>query len=89
MSGGCCPPHAELLGCGGTAARLARERRSVYIAILGEGLTSRSALRKGVARSALKNLKNCSRRIADLLGAKDLSLNGLPITGSTRCLYWT
>ena len=32
-------PDDELLGCGGTAARLAKEGHSVYMAILGEGLT--------------------------------------------------
>ena len=71
-------PDDELLGCGGTAARLAREGHSVYMAILGEGLTSRSARRENADSSALKNLKNCSQRVADLLGVKELSLHGLP-----------
>jgi N-acetylglucosamine malate deacetylase 1 len=39
-------PDDELLGCGGTAARLATEGHSVYMAILGEGLTSRVAHRR-------------------------------------------
>ena len=38
-------PDDELLGCGGTAARLAKEGHSVYMAILGEGITSRRAQR--------------------------------------------
>jgi LmbE family N-acetylglucosaminyl deacetylase len=71
-------PDDELLGCGGTAARLAREGHSVYMAILGEGITSRSARREAADESALKSLKQCSQRVADLLGVKQLSLHGLP-----------
>jgi LmbE family N-acetylglucosaminyl deacetylase len=71
-------PDDELLGCGGTAARLAREGHTVYMAILGEGLTSRTAQRADVAASALKDLSSCSQRVADLLGVKELSLHGLP-----------
>ena len=71
-------PDDELLGCGGTAARLAHEGHSVYMAILGEGITSRTAKREDADASALKGLKNCSQRVAELLGVKDLSLHGLP-----------
>jgi LmbE family N-acetylglucosaminyl deacetylase len=71
-------PDDELLGCGGTAARLAREGHSVYMAILGEGITSRSASREAADASALQSLKQCSHRVADLLGVKELSLHGLP-----------
>jgi len=71
-------PDDELLGCGGTAARLAKEGHSVFFAILGEGLTSRVVQRTDVAPSALKGLSSCSQRVADLLGVKELSLHGLP-----------
>jgi N-acetylglucosamine malate deacetylase 1 len=71
-------PDDELLGCGGTAARLAREGHSVYMAILGEGITSRFSNRADADASALNNLQACSRRVADLLGVKELSLHGLP-----------
>jgi LmbE family N-acetylglucosaminyl deacetylase len=71
-------PDDELLGCGGTAARLAREGHVVCMAILGEGLTSRTARRTDVSASALKDLGGCSRRVADLLGVKELTLHGLP-----------
>ncbi len=47
-------PDDELLGCGGTAARLAREGHSVYMAILGEGITSRHHRRESADPSALK-----------------------------------
>jgi LmbE family N-acetylglucosaminyl deacetylase len=71
-------PDDELLGCGGTAARLSREGHSVYMAILGEGITSRHTERGGADPENLKNLSECSQRVADLLGVKELSLHGLP-----------
>jgi LmbE family N-acetylglucosaminyl deacetylase len=71
-------PDDELLGCGGTAARLAREGHSVYMAILGEGITSRHAQRSSADPAELTGLHSCSQRVADLLGVKELSLHGLP-----------
>jgi len=71
-------PDDELLGCGGTAARLAREGHSVYMAILGEGITSRSARREVADAAAVRSLKQCSQRVSELLGVKELSLHGLP-----------
>lgn len=71
-------PDDELLGCGGTAARLAKEGHSVFVSILGEGITSRGATRAEANPQALKDLKQCSQKVADLLGVKELSLHGLP-----------
>jgi len=71
-------PDDELLGCGGTAARLAREGHSVYVAILGEGITSRHREREAADPAALKNLRACSQRATDLLGVKELFLHNLP-----------
>jgi len=71
-------PDDELLGCGGTTARLAREGHSVYVAILGEGITSRHAQRDNSDSEQLRHLRDCSQRVADLLGVKHLSLHGLP-----------
>lgn len=71
-------PDDELLGCGGTVARLAKEGHSVFIAILGEGITSRPVKREDADPTALRDLKKCSCRVADLLGVKELSMHGLP-----------
>jgi len=71
-------PDDELLGCGGTVARLARKGHSVYLSILGEGITSRHKERSGADPAAIQSLHACSRKVAELLGAKDLSLHGLP-----------
>ena len=71
-------PDDELLGCGGTAARLAGEGHSVYLSIVGEGITSRHPERMAADAAAIKSLHASSQRVADLLGAKELSLHGLP-----------
>jgi LmbE family N-acetylglucosaminyl deacetylase len=71
-------PDDEVLGCGATIARLAREGHEVYLAILGEGITSRHASREAGDPAEVKALRECSRRAAELLGAKDLFLYDLP-----------
>jgi LmbE family N-acetylglucosaminyl deacetylase len=71
-------PDDELLGCGGTIARMAKEGHDVYATILGEGITSRFGKREEAETSALNDLRQCSHRVAELLGVKELSLHGLP-----------
>lgn len=71
-------PDDELLGCGGTAARLSQEGHSVYLSILGEGITSRHKEREAADVGAIESLHTASQRVADLLGAKQLSLHDLP-----------
>ena len=70
-------PDDEVLGCGGTIARLAKENQ-VYIAILGEGVTSRYAQREQADPSIVQALRARSRQVAELLGAQDLSMYNLP-----------
>ena len=62
-------PDDEVLGCGGTIARLSQQGTPVYIAILGEGMTSRA---EEADASQLKKLHEDARRVAKLLGAADL-----------------
>lgn len=45
-------PDDEVLGCGGSIARLSREGNDVFIAILGEGITSRHAHRHEAEQAA-------------------------------------
>lgn len=71
-------PDDEVLGCGGTAARLARDGERVYLAILGEGMTSRQPSREDIDRRAVDRLHQCSHAVAHLLGARDLFMYGLP-----------
>lgn len=71
-------PDDEVLGCGGTIARLANEMENVYVAILGEGITSRYNQREQADAMALETLRNSSKRVSELLGAKELFLYDLP-----------
>lgn len=71
-------PDDEVLGCGGTMARLRAEGHDVKIAILGEGITSRYKSRECADPVALKHLHEHARKAADLLDVKDLFLYKLP-----------
>ena len=71
-------PDDEVLGCGGTIARLAQEGEDVFIAILGEGITSRFNRREQADASELENLHKCSKRVSKILGIKELFLYDLP-----------
>ena len=71
-------PDDEVLGCGGTMARLAQEGHSVFIAILGEGITSRYQQREHADHKSLQALKECSRDVANMLGAQELFLYDFP-----------
>jgi LmbE family N-acetylglucosaminyl deacetylase len=71
-------PDDEVLGCGGTIARLADEGEDVFLAILGEGITSRYADRGEADPGLITELKGASGRVAELLGARDLFMYDLP-----------
>jgi LmbE family N-acetylglucosaminyl deacetylase len=71
-------PDDEVLGCGATAARLVREGHHVSIAILAEGITSRSRTRGEGDSSQVETLREHARKAAKILGVKEVSLHGLP-----------
>jgi LmbE family N-acetylglucosaminyl deacetylase len=71
-------PDDEVLGCSGTIARLAQEGQDVYIAILGEGVSSRYEDRNQADQEQIKALHACGQQVAKLLGAKDLLMHNLP-----------
>jgi LmbE family N-acetylglucosaminyl deacetylase len=71
-------PDDEVLGCGGTVARLAREGREVHIAILGEGITSRFAQREHADPASVAHLHTHSHAAAEKLGAREVHLLNLP-----------
>jgi LmbE family N-acetylglucosaminyl deacetylase len=71
-------PDDEVLGCGGTMARLVREGASVHVAIMGEGVTSRYDDRHQGPSAALESLRQDARRAAAALGVRDLHFFGLP-----------
>jgi LmbE family N-acetylglucosaminyl deacetylase len=71
-------PDDEVLGCGGTIAKLAQKGHDVYIAIIGEGLTSRYNQRENVDPDLVNELKDCSRQASQLLGAKEVFFHDFP-----------
>lgn len=71
-------PDDEVLGCGGTIARLTGEGHDVHVAILGEGITSRYDKREQTDKRIIKELQDRSRQVSKLLGIKELCLHDLP-----------
>lgn len=71
-------PDDEVLGCGGTIARLVQEGHDVYVAILGEGITSRYKQREQADRVLVEALHIRSQQVAETLGASGPFLYDLP-----------
>jgi LmbE family N-acetylglucosaminyl deacetylase len=71
-------PDDEVLGCGGTMARLANEGQEVRIAILAEGMTSRYQEREQANQKQLDHLHSNAQQAADKVRAKELVLCKLP-----------
>jgi len=71
-------PDDEVLGCGGTISRLAREGHSLSIAILGEGASSRRKTRGRASKREILNLRKKATTVSKILGARELFLFGLP-----------
>lgn len=71
-------PDDEVLGCGGTIARLARDGHEIYIAILGEGVTSRYKSRDEADQKRVEELHTRSREVGRYLSVKDVFLFSLP-----------
>jgi LmbE family N-acetylglucosaminyl deacetylase len=71
-------PDDEILGCGGTAARLVTEGHEVHFAILGEGITGRHSNRADADASRLAALHQQAHAAAAKVGVKNLTLHNLP-----------
>ena len=71
-------PDDEVLGCGGTIAKLAAQGEEVHILILATGLTSRVGFDLGKTPDALQTHLGRARRAAALLGAKNVNIAGFP-----------
>lgn len=71
-------PDDEVLGCGGTITKLAQQGESVFIAILGEGITSRYQQRTQANQEIVNLLHTSSYEVAKTLGAQELFMYNLP-----------
>jgi len=71
-------PDDEVLGCGGTIARLSKEGHEVTVAILAEGVTSRYGNRSAAPAKVLKELHAQARQAGKILGATEVRLHRMP-----------
>ncbi len=72
-------PDDEVLGCGGTMARLAEEGWQVHVLILAEGATSRAAVRDRAGHAAeLSDLARAAQAAAAALGIAGVRLLSFP-----------
>ena len=69
-------PDDEVLGCGGTMARLAREGVEVQVVILANGLTSRPDFNPDEAKALLKVHHDRADHAGRLLGASEVRVLG-------------
>ena len=70
-------PDDEVLGCGGTIARLASEGNYVYTMILGEGVTSRDSKRDRTKReNEIAELRKQAENANKILGVKKVYTYG-------------
>ncbi len=72
-------PDDEVLGCGGTIAKLVKNGYEAYTLILGEGKTSRVLSRKGTSLAEeLKGLKKEAEKANSIIGVKQVFCSDFP-----------
>lgn len=72
-------PDDEILGCGGTVAKLSEEGYEVYTLILGEGITARDEIREPEAKRAELNALREDALLANRkVGVKEVIFYSLP-----------
>ncbi len=72
-------PDDEVLGCGGTVARLNKEGYTIYTLILGEGVSSRDDARDIKKREKnILELKRDAKKANAILGVKEVFFHNFP-----------
>jgi LmbE family N-acetylglucosaminyl deacetylase len=72
-------PDDEVLGCGGTAARLVKQGNEAYTLILGEGITSRDNSRQREKREQeIVQLKKQVHEANSVIGIKEVFTHDFP-----------
>ena len=70
-------PDDEVLGCGGTIAKLSQEGHNIFTLILGEGVTSRN-ISKSKVNKELHILQESAIKANELLGVKKVFFHNFP-----------
>lgn len=72
-------PDDEVLGCGGTIARLNKEGYELYTLILGEGITSRDKIRDRVKRQReISKLRQQANNASKIVGIREVFFFDFP-----------
>ena len=72
-------PDDEILGCGGTVARMVKEGCEAYTLILGEGITSRDEVRDRAKREGeISKLRKQIYKANEIIGVKDVFVYDFP-----------
>ena len=72
-------PDDEILGCGGTVARMVKEGCKAYTLILGEGVTSRDERRDVEKRKdGLERLKKQAYKAGEIIGIEETFIYNFP-----------
>jgi LmbE family N-acetylglucosaminyl deacetylase len=72
-------PDDEILGCGGTIARLVRQGYQSYTLILGEGITSRDEKREREKREKeIKKIREHAYKANGIIGVKEVFIYDFP-----------
>ena len=72
-------PDDEVLGCGGSIAKWAKEGNEVFVTIMAEGSTSRDKTRDRDARKVdLSHLSKSAKKAGKIFGVKSVELLDYP-----------
>jgi LmbE family N-acetylglucosaminyl deacetylase len=71
-------PDDEVLGCGGTLARMAQEGREVNVLLLADGESSRGSAESPLASGRVAARKQSAQQAAEILGCASMQLLALP-----------
>lgn len=70
-------PDDEVLGCGGTIAKLADEGATIHVAFLADGVFSRDEDQE-MQRKGLLARRTAAQKACDILGVKSVSFDSFP-----------
>lgn len=71
-------PDDEVLGCGGTIAKYAREGHIVHVAFLADGVSSRNHENPTLYKSELESRRKAASAACSALGVTSISFGDLP-----------
>ena len=70
-------PDDEILGCGGTIAKLADQGAKIHVAFLSDGVLSRGG-DPNTRKSQIDERRNAAHKASDILGVKSISFDEFP-----------